>query len=66
MNVATLLRRAAARWRDRPAVASGAHTLATFAELDDRAGRLAGALTGRLGHADVEKLSFGFEAEDDE
>ncbi len=58
MNVATLLRRAAARWRDRPAVASGAHTLATFAELDDRAGRLAGALTGRLGLAPGDRVAI--------
>ncbi len=49
MSVDVLLRRAATRWRDRPAVARGAWTVATFGELDDRAGRLASALRERLG-----------------
>ena len=49
MDTTVLLRRAAMRWRDRPAVALGERTLATFAELDDRASHLAGAFAGRLG-----------------
>ena len=49
MDTAFLLRRAATSWRDGAAVALGEQTLASFAELDDRAGRLAGAFTGRLG-----------------
>ncbi len=37
------------KWRDRPAIALGERSPATFADLDDRAGRLAGAFAGRLG-----------------
>ena len=49
MDTAFLLRRAATSWRDHGAIALGEQRLASFAELDDRAGRLAGAFTGRLG-----------------
>ena len=58
MDTTVLLRRAAMRWRDRPAVALGERTLATFAELDDRAGRLAGAFAGRLGLAPGDRIAI--------
>ncbi len=51
MNMASLLARAATVFGDRPAVAVGTETRLDYRELADRAARLAGALTGRLGLA---------------
>ena len=58
MDTALLLRRAAMKWRDQPAVALGTRTLATFAELDDRAARLASAFAGRLGLAPGDRIAM--------
>ena len=58
MDAALLLRRAAMKWRDLPAIALGTRTLATFAELDDRAARLASAFTGRLGLAPGDRVAM--------
>ena len=58
MDVSVLLRRAAIKWRDQPAVAFGTRTLATFAELDDRAAHLASAFTGRLGLAPGDRVAM--------
>ena len=58
MDLASLLRRAALNWRDHAAVASGAQPLATFAQWDDRAGRLANALTRRLGLAPGDRIAI--------
>jgi len=58
MDATVLLHRAAMRWRDCPAVAIGGHTLATFAELNDRAGRLASAFVGRLGLAPGDRIAI--------
>ena len=49
MNIASWLERSALSHPSRPAAATGARVVATYAQLAERAGRLAGALRERLG-----------------
>ncbi len=49
MNQASLLRKAALSFGDRPAVSAGLEPLFNYSELSDRAARLGAALRGRLG-----------------
>ena len=49
MNIASWLERAALSHPSRPAAATGTRVVATYGELAERAGRLAGALRERLG-----------------
>ena len=48
MNLAGHLQRSARAWGERPAVAVGERVVWRYAELGERAARLAGALRGRL------------------
>jgi long-chain acyl-CoA synthetase len=58
MDLANLLRRAALSWNDRTAIALGDRQVATFAEWDDRAGRLAHALTRQLGLSQGDRVAI--------
>lgn len=49
MSLGALLARSAVTWRDRPAVAIGDVTVATYGALHDRVTRLAGGMRTRLG-----------------
>ncbi len=44
-----MLERSARTWADRPAVALGSETVASYAQLADRVARLAGGMRGSLG-----------------
>ncbi|MCW5773054.1 MAG: AMP-binding protein [Rhodospirillaceae bacterium] len=58
MNVAAFLHRSARLWPDRPALALGAATVATYRDMAARSAALAGALRHRLGLAPGDRVAI--------